>query len=446
MTEYPHHGIVEPVADCLPGPFAAWDALAVHLPALNKSGLLAAAVDGLPVLSARGKGKAAGLLLSPPEARRSYVILSFAATAFLNAKLVDWSIFRDPAADETGKAAARRWLKSLPADQPGRKHVDVQQEEVGPCPLLGLIDKPQARRVKEGATVLPLQLSLPYAQVCAALGIRPCITPTAADVWNFGCGNWLSAMTFLLPGAHRGAAKRAVASFTGSLTELGFHGAPHLMHRAAEGVFPAALSLAAALGTADPASRPPAATVAAAVFFLQSLRELFKEFVAIFKAVLPSIDPRVFYDGYRPLFTGSHPQTEAVLFEGVGWVSCKGPSAGQNVLFVVVDVLLGFQHTPDVREFQEEILEYVPEAHRALYHEVKRRLDGTDLARFVESSGDEQLKVAYDQTVRAVRHWRRFHMAVAVRYLPLATTGTGSTTFRDLLNNAAQAPTTASKL
>ncbi|KAJ9457304.1 hypothetical protein DIPPA_10808 [Diplonema papillatum] len=71
--------------------------------------------------------------------------------------------------------------------------------------------------------------------------------------------------------------------------------------------------------------------------------------------------------------------------------------------------------------------------------------NGIDLARFSEASGDEQLKAAYDQTVRAVRHWRRFHMAVAVRYLPLATTGTGSTTFRDLLNNAAQAPT-ASKL
>jgi len=82
----------------------------------------------------------------------------------------------------------------------------------------------------------------------------------------------------------------------------------------------------------------------------------------------------------RPLLSGFFPL--GIHFEGTqdierpkNWVSCpKGPSAGQSTMFVLLDNLLGIDHSIVAQDFQDEMLCYMPRQHREMVLTFKEKL------------------------------------------------------------------------
>ena len=108
-------------------------------------------------------------------------------------------------------------------------------------------------------------------------------------------------------------------------------------------------------------------------------------------------------------------------------------------MFVLFDELLAVDHDPVGRDFQEEMLAYMPAPHRAMARAfaAKWRADGArsvrELARARAAAGDGALADAYDEAVSALRDLRRFHLATVARYLERTSTGTGASAWRTLL-------------
>ena len=97
----------------------------------------------------------------------------------------------------------------------------------------------------------------------------------------------------------------------------------------------------------------------------------------------------IFYHVQRPLLAGFFP--DGILFVGAqtidrpdDWISCpKGPSAGQSTMFVLLDTLLGIDHGFIAKEFQEEMLSYMPRQHREMIIRFKAKL-GLSLHDFIK--------------------------------------------------------------
>ena len=101
------------------------------------------------------------------------------------------------------------------------------------------------------------------------------------------------------------------------------------------------------------------------------------------------VDQDTFYDVYRPLLGGFPPEPLRLLGVteegvrrlglgdklappaaaggggggGVGMLG-KGPSAGQSTMMVLFDLFLGVRHQGSAREFQQEMLQYMPSQFR----------------------------------------------------------------------------------
>ena len=100
----------------------------------------------------------------------------------------------------------------------------------------------------------------------------------------------------------------------------------------------------------------------------------------VFTSIGKNVDPAIFYHVQRPLLSGFYPEniilqdTEDIK-KPEGWISSpKGPSAGQSTIFVLLDNFLGIEHGDVAKEFQEEMIHYMPRQHRHLVLKFKEKL------------------------------------------------------------------------
>jgi hypothetical protein len=157
------------------------------------------------------------------------------------------------------------------------------------------------------------------------------------------------------------------------------------------------------------------------------------------------MDPSEFYDIYR-LFLGGF--THGLKLHGVNGedgkapalVKCKGPSASQHVMFMVLDAILGIEHRADLKEFSKEMEDYIPNFHREVLHHIRAQVEqfGT-LKTYVCLSTNKELQSAFNNAVQAYAKFRSFHMGAALHFLAAAVKGTGSSSFRTMLKNGVDA-------
>jgi hypothetical protein len=193
---------------------------------------------------------------------------------------------------------------------------------------------------------------------------------------------------------------------------------------------------------------------AALLALLNSLADCLVKFREIFDSIRDVCDMNVFYDIYRPLLGGWHP--DGIVMEGLTESDCathasgvlvaeadgvvnyaKGPSAGQSTMFLLFDAALGVRHTGSAKEFQHDMLTYMPRAHRQLVCDFKAQLESSgDLRTVMETDSrdvPQTVKNHYAACVLALRQLRSYHLHTATQYLQQTNTGTGSSTFRDML-------------
>ena len=108
-------------------------------------------------------------------------------------------------------------------------------------------------------------------------------------------------------------------------------------------------------------------------FFILNLKE--------FSSVGKNVDPNVFYHVQRPLLAGFYPNE--IILEGTeeikvpsNWIFIpKGPSAGQSTIFLLLDSFLGIDHGKVAKEFQEEMIHYMPYRHKHMVLKFKEKMN-----------------------------------------------------------------------
>ena len=250
--------------------------------------------------------------------------------------------------------------------------------------------------VTERPTV-PKSLAIPYSKVCHRVGLPMVLTASGADLWNMTSS----------PGPTQDL------QITATTSETGFHTVPYLMHKRA------APYLSNLFKTAESLTMK----------HLTDLIPLFNYFKkTMAEETIRLVDPSVFYNVYRPLLTGFFP--DAVLFEGVGEISAKGPSAGQSAMFFIFDSLLGVNHNTTTRDFQQEMMSFIPREQRVVVEKLQSIFKNNNLKSLFHSTP------AYAQAVTAYTEFRKSHFSIASFYLKAASKGTGNSSFRTLLSDA----------
>eukprot|EP00511_Aplanochytrium_stocchinoi_P005804 CAMPEP_0204836906 /NCGR_PEP_ID=MMETSP1346-20131115/26548_1 /ASSEMBLY_ACC=CAM_ASM_000771 /TAXON_ID=215587 /ORGANISM="Aplanochytrium stocchinoi, Strain GSBS06" /LENGTH=240 /DNA_ID=CAMNT_0051972017 /DNA_START=695 /DNA_END=1417 /DNA_ORIENTATION=+ len=180
---------------------------------------------------------------------------------------------------------------------------------------------------------------------------------------------------------------------------------------------------------------------------IQRMKNVFEKFLKIFQHASSLIEPSSF-DRYRYFLQGFYPH--GIIFEqarkcersGIGdsgyediKVYLKGPSAGQSTMIFVFDKVLGIHHTGDAKAFQEEMVMYIPRGHRHLLQDLSRKLEKSGSLREYANTCNEDcpIKIEYNACLDAFTKFRKYHLAVASRYLAAVLKGTGGSDFRALL-------------
>ena len=294
------------------------------------------------------------------------------------------------------------------------------------------------------AKKLPAQLAEPWLQVCAQLGMPPVLTAAATDLWNWRLRD--ASGPFVLANLEQ------CISLTGTATERYFHMVPCAMQAAAAQVVPK-LFLADILVRRECDEQ--------LTELLLEVADVLKQFQDLFRQIPGSVDKDVFYDIYRPLLNGFHP--DGVLLEVSSpekagfWMesvaglqkaegsllnTSKGPSAGQSTVILLLDSFLAVSHNKAGLAFQDEMLTYMPAEHRQMVLDFRQRWQDLDTLPLYISKRKAlggvlaaQLQAAFDESVEALCGLRRLHLSTVTGYLVRTSKGTGATTWRSLLQS-----------
>lgn len=374
--------------DRLPAEFDAWEAIASDLPRLNASKALAARVEALPVLTL-------GQHRSPEVLRRAYVLLGALVHSYVHRHEVPWHCLEPGAVAETD----------------------------------GRISRSSCRKV-------PKALAQPWLEVCELLSAAPVLTAAATDLWN-----WRKKDAAL--GFDPGNLEQRI-SLTGTSSERVFHMVPCAMQAAAREVVPK-IFLADRLIVGERQEE--------LALLLLEVADVLGSFKSLFAQIPKGVDPDVFYDIYRPLLNGFHPglimevatapdNVPGLKLESGGLMNqCKGPSAGQSSVILMLDIFLSVSHVTAGKAFQEEMLMYMPAEHRQMLLDFSARWQAVggipEFVRKCQVMGQDvhELSQAYNECLAALTELRRFHLATVRRYLMRTAKGTGATTWRMLLQD-----------
>lgn len=136
-------------------------------------------------------------------------------------------------------------------------------------------------------------------------------------------------------------------------------------------------------------------------------------------------DPYIYYHRVRPYIHGwkNHPALpNGLVYEGVAAYAgepkqFRGETGAQSSIVPALDALLGVAHAPGLlREYLQEMRDYMPPRHRAFVEHVER---GPSVRDFVLARGDAEpnLRDAYNRCVQLVEMFRAKHLDYAARYI-----------------------------
>ncbi|XP_010174351.1 indoleamine 2,3-dioxygenase 2, partial [Antrostomus carolinensis] len=154
---------------------------------------------------------------------------------------------------------------------------------------------------------------------------------------------------------------------------------------------------------------------------LQKLAEAIGDMTKALKRMHDYVDPAVFYTVIRIFLSGwkdNPAMLEGLLYEGVAAepMAYSGGSAAQSTVLHAFDELLGIRHGEESTAFLHRMRDYMPPPHRAFVEEICR---APSLKQHVLSSGDERLRVAFNQCVSALADLRSYHITIVTRYISI---------------------------
>ena len=258
----------------------------------------------------------------------------------------------------------------------------------------------------EPASVLPECLARPWYAVATALGRKPVLSYA-----SYALNNWFRVD----PSAPVELGNVALLqNFLGGADEEWFVG----IHIAIEA------EAARALMSFDAAQSAVASGEGSVLEpCLSTIATSLESMVSILARTPEWCDPYIYYRRVRPFIHGwkGHPRLKGgLIYAGVSAYSeapqrFRGETGAQSSIVPALDALLGIQHSMDpLREYLDEMREYMPPEHRAFIDKTERR---GAVREFVLVSGMPSLEAAYDECVDQLARFRSQHLEFAASYI-----------------------------
>ncbi len=143
----------------------------------------------------------------------------------------------------------------------------------------------------------------------------------------------------------------------------------------------------------------------------------------VFKRMTERCDPYVYFHRVRPYIHGwaNNPALDGgLIYEGVDHYGGKpqalrGQTGSQSSIVPAMDALFAVKHGEDpLRSFLDELHQYRPAQHRRFIEDLAAK---SKLRPFVEGSGNQPLKDAFNACVEQVARFRTRHLEYAASYI-----------------------------
>ncbi|KAL3476955.1 Indoleamine 2,3-dioxygenase [Aspergillus californicus] len=272
---------------------------------------------------------------------------------------------------------------------------------------------------------LPPAISVPFLEVSAHLGLPPCATYAALNLWNFVPTSPNADLT--------DADNLSVSlSFTGTKDEEWFFMISVAMEAKGAQLIQLMLDTILAI-TIDDKQR----IVANLLQFSEGIKELGQ----ILERMYEKNRPPVFFHELRPYLAGSKNMASAGLpnglfydlGEGKGeWLQYSGGSNAQSSLIQTLDIFLGVVHSatgspkgeapkshpPAKQGYIQEMRNYMPGPHRRFLEMLSRNANVRGFA--MSNIPDSPVRDAYNTAVMSLGAFRDKHIQVVTRYIIMA--------------------------
>lgn len=263
---------------------------------------------------------------------------------------------------------------------------------------------------------IPASISLPLLRLGALLQIPPVLTYADTAGYNWGLKTPSDASPPALDNL------RSHTLFTGTDDEdIFFLTSVRIEIRGAEALEMLRLVL---IDIADGS----AASIKRVVSSLHKIISVIHDLKKILLSIREGCDPDVFYNEIRPWLRGI--DDRKWTFEGLEQdpsltypTELAGTTAGQSSLLRSLDLLLGVDQSPhsssssgsDKQVFMNRMRLYMPRGHREFLEHLSST--PTSLRSVVESSGNVELREAYNATVSALKEFRDSHIVIVTLYV-----------------------------
>ena len=290
---------------------------------------------------------------------------------------------------------------------------------------------------REGAvSVLPKQLAIPWWEVSNRLGLPPVATYAHSVLWNWKLKDPNAPVTF--------DNIQMDFTYTNTTDEVWFYQISVAVEFAAvDSIHQSRKCLQ------DMSNGHVANVIECLVAVHRSICKMTEALVRMYE----QCNPDFFYNDIRKFQAGSKGMKafpNGLIFEGVdnrpmGFI---GASAGQSSTLPVLDILLGVEHVPQVREFFDVQRWHMPRPHRQFLMMLSQQ---PKLREFVlVNKSNTELCDAYNRCVQALADFRTKHVVLVTTYIVtpagkaegvkteggLATRGTGGSNFMVLLKTS----------
>ncbi len=156
---------------------------------------------------------------------------------------------------------------------------------------------------------------------------------------------------------------------------------------------------------------------------LLEMNEAWERIYDVFKRMTERCDPYVYFHRVRPYIHGwaNNPALDGgLIYEGVDKYGGKpqalrGQTGSQSSIVPAMDALFGVHHSDDpLKSFLDELHHYRPVNHRRFIEDLAAN---SNLRPFVEQSGSQSLKDAFNACVEQVARFRTRHLEYAASYI-----------------------------
>ena len=156
---------------------------------------------------------------------------------------------------------------------------------------------------------------------------------------------------------------------------------------------------------------------------LVDMEDAWERIYDVFKRMTERCDPYVYFHRVRPYIHGwaNNPALDGgLIYEGVEKFAGKpqafrGQTGSQSSIVPAMDALFGVRHSDDpLKSFLDELHHYRPIQHRRFIEDLAEQ---SRLREFVEASGMQSLKDAFNACVEQVARFRTRHLEYAASYI-----------------------------